>query len=125
LRTSGPKIAVVGSDMPNPLSAAVTVLRSGLVPADLRAALYRALALMPELKITDEVANLDGRVGMALGIAGSFARQDLIIDTATGQYIGDRVVTMNDGYYGPAGTTTHYSAVSTAVVDEIGVPPAG
>ncbi len=107
-----------------PLATAVLLLRTGLVPADLRAALYRAFALMPELEITDELANLDGRVGMALGIAGDGMRQDLIVDIDTGQYIGERVVTTEAGHYGPAETITSYSAVRTAVVDEIGVPPA-
>lgn len=119
LRASGHKPA-----SENAVEAATWVLRSGLVPADLRAALYRALALVPELEITDEFANLDGRVGMALGITGLAERQDLIVDTATGQFIGERVVA-TEGNWPQEGTIFSYSAVTTAVVDEIGVPPAG
>src|SRR5262249_13579561 len=42
---------------------AADILRTGLVPADLRAAIYRALAKVPAMQITERVANLDGQKG--------------------------------------------------------------
>jgi hypothetical protein len=101
------------------------LLRSGLVPADLRAALYRALALLPGLEITEDVANLAGKHGTAFGIDGDIERQDLIIDPATGEFIGERTVALAGGPLYPAGTVTNFSSVSTTVVDAIGTKPTG
>ena len=80
------------------------LLRSGLVPADLRAALYRVLGKVPGLEITEQVANLDGKKGTAYGISDDGTRHDVIIDPATGQFIGERQIT-DEGFEGiPAGT---------------------
>lgn len=101
------------------------VLRTGLVPADLRAALYRALAKVPGLEITEKVANLDGVKGTAYGISAEGERHDIIVDPATGQFIGERQVA-EDGFGDiPAGTVMEYTSVTTAVVPEMGVRPAG
>ncbi|TDV40751.1 CU044_5270 family protein [Actinophytocola oryzae] len=94
-------------------------LRSGLVPADLRAAFYRALALVPDLRITDRVANLDGREGTAYGVTGEGTRQEIIVDPATGQFIGERETAEQDG------TVIGYTSVATAVVPAMGVRPPG
>jgi hypothetical protein len=101
------------------------VLRTGLVPADLRASLYRALAKVEGLQITEQVANVDGRKGTAYGISAAGRRHDVIVDPATGQFIGERQLT-EDGYDGiPAGTVTEYTSVTTTVVSGIGVEPTG
>jgi hypothetical protein len=110
---------------PQVVTYTADVLRSGLVPADLRAALYRALAMVPDLEITADVANLDGRRGTAFGIESGPERQDVIVDPATGEFIGERRVA-TEGWPGiPPGTVTGYTSVTTTVVDEIGVKPAG
>jgi hypothetical protein len=99
------------------------MLRSGLVPADLRAALYRTLAKVPGLEITEQVANLDGQKGTSYGISADGQRHDVIIDPATGQFIGERQV-VEEGYeYVPAGTVTEYTSVTTAVVSGMGARP--
>lgn len=104
---------------------AADALRSGLVPADVRAALYRALAKLPGLEITDQLANLDGRVGIAYGMSDGHSRHEIIIDPATGEFIGERetLITGTDGM--KAGTVMSYTSVSTSVVNEMGVRPAG
>ncbi|TAJ48017.1 MAG: hypothetical protein EPO52_07510 [Herbiconiux sp.] len=71
------------------------ILRSGLVPAPQRAALLDALSRIPGVTATDDVANLDGVTGTAIGRnepvrAGE--RQEVIIDPATGLIIGERTV---------------------------------
>nr|BFE49970.1 hypothetical protein GCM10017745_33970 [Saccharothrix mutabilis subsp. capreolus] len=54
-------------DVPGgPLAVAADVLATAWVPEDLRAALYQALAKLPDLTVSDRAANLDGRVGVAL-----------------------------------------------------------
>lgn len=100
---------------------AADALRTSQVPPDLRAALYRALALVPDLEITEEFANLDGHRGTAYGITRSGQRHDVIIDPATGQYIGERQVDL-DGVTGvPEGTVISYTSVDLpVVVDEVG-----
>jgi hypothetical protein len=103
---------------------AADILRSGLVPADLRAALYRALAKVPDLQITEQVANLDGRKGTAYGISAKGQRHDIIIDPTTGQFIGEREITEDAFDDVPAGTVMSYTSVSTAVVSGMGVEPA-
>ena len=99
------------------------VLRSGMVPADLRAALYRVLGLVPGLEITEQVANLDGVKGTAYGVSADGQRHDVIIDPETGQFIGERDVAENGAKYIPAGTVMSYTSVTTAVAPEIGVRP--
>lgn len=101
------------------------LLRTGLVPADLRASLYRALAKVPTLEITEQVANLDGVPGTAYGISAEGVRHDVIVDPATGQFIGERQVTEQGFDNLPAGTVTQYTSVTTAVVPDMGARPPG
>lgn len=94
-------------------------LRTGVIPADLRAAMYKAAALIPGVIVADKQATLDGRKGVALGIlwAGGKARQDIIVDTETGMMIGERNVSLAalDGI--PANTAFGWTAVKISVVD--------
>lgn len=93
------------------------VLRSGVAPADIRAALFKALAARPEMKVVDDVANLDGHRGVALQYRGS--HWQMLFDRATGQYIGERA-TSPDYPNVPgldADKTTWLSTVRTEVVD--------
>jgi hypothetical protein len=98
------------------------LLRTGEVPADLRAALYRTLALIPGVTMVEDEATLDGRTGVALGYTeparGSITREEIIIDSATGLLIGERRVTLVDQAHLPAGTTVGWSTVQTSVVDQ-------
>ncbi|WP_245413108.1 CU044_5270 family protein [Arthrobacter celericrescens] len=94
-------------------------LRTGVIPADLRAAMYKAAALIPGVVVADKQATLDGRKGIALGIhwAEGKIRQDIIIDPGTGLMIGERMVSLAalDGI--PANTAFGWTAVKTSVVD--------
>jgi hypothetical protein len=112
------------------LQRAWLLLGSGLAPADLRAALYRALALLPELRVTERVANLDGRRGTALGVDDGRLRRDLVIDPRTGRYLGQRLVLSapdagsDHGEPLPAGTVLDQTSVTVGVADHAGtVPP--
>lgn len=100
-------------------------LRGGAVPAEYRAAIYQAAALIPGVTITDEQATLDGTTGMAIGrdeTSNAF-RQEIIIDPATGRFIGERRVAL-EGYGAlaagaelSAGTVVGWTAVTTEIVD--------
>ncbi|QHK18964.1 hypothetical protein GU243_03410 [Pseudarthrobacter psychrotolerans] len=101
------------------LETIAAALRTGVVPADLRAALYKAAALIPGVTVVDREANLDGKVGTAIGIEhpNRGTRTDIIIDHATGLLIGERVVTLTPGETFPAGTATAWTSVRTSVVN--------
>lgn len=100
-------------------------LRGGAVPAEYRAAMYQAAALIPGVTITDKQATLNGSTGTAIGrdeTNNSF-RQEIIIDTATGQFIGERTIAL-EGYGAiaagndpAAGTTVGWTSVTTEIVD--------
>ncbi|TQM82387.1 hypothetical protein FHX81_4791 [Saccharothrix saharensis] len=101
---------------------AVQLLRTGLVPADLRASLYRALALLDGVAVADGAADLDGRAGVAITVEDVHERRELIVDPATGDFIGERTVAGPRPHesYIPPGTVTGHSAITTKVVDRLG-----
>jgi hypothetical protein len=96
------------------------ILRSGLVPAPQRAALLDALSRIPGVTATDDVANLDGVSGVAIGRdeplrAGD--RQEIIIDPDTGLVIGERMLAGATIFgWGPKAEMT-LTAIETTVVD--------
>ncbi|MGW7533059.1 CU044_5270 family protein [Amycolatopsis sp. NPDC054798] len=115
------------------LNLAAQLLKTGTLPADLKESLYRAVAKIPGLKVTEQAANLDGRTGVALGVDpvdGTF-RMEIIVDPVTGEFIGERRTQLkpveNDITTAGVkpGTVTFSSSVRTAVADEQGVVPPG
>ncbi|KOX33871.1 hypothetical protein ADK67_05760 [Saccharothrix sp. NRRL B-16348] len=105
-----------------PFHFAVQLLRTGLVPADLRASLYRALALLDGVTVADVQVDLDGRVGVAIAVEDVHERRELIVDPANGDFIGERTVAGQQPHfpYLAPGTVTGYSSITTKVVDGIG-----
>ncbi len=98
----------------------VETLMHGTVPAEFRAVLYETAALIPGVTITEKQATLNGATGVAVGRVEPERkeRQDLIIDPATGQFIGQRIVLLDGiGDYVPPGTVMASTAVTTSVVD--------
>ena len=93
------------------------VLRSGLAPAAVRAALFRGLADQPGMIVQGGVTTLDGRHGIAIGVKGGhFA---MIFDKSTGLFIGERATDPDfpDVPGLDAAKTTYLTSVTTAVVD--------
>ena len=64
--------------------AAAPVLTSGVAPADIRAALFRALAKEPKVRIAHNAPVIDGRQTFALHIGYT----ELLFDRDTAQYVG-------------------------------------
>jgi hypothetical protein len=94
-------------------------LRTGVVPADLRAALYKAAALIPGVTVGDRQATVDGRTGIAIGIPSpdGGTRRDIIIDPTSGLVIGEQDVLLKDYPGAPAGTVSTWTSVKTSVVN--------
>lgn len=100
------------------------LLRTGLVPADLRAGLYEALALIPGVNASEQT-NFDGKPGISIGRSEPLRagqRDEIIIDPATGLVIGERTV-MTYALFG-LGTNnlTAHTAIDYSIVGS--VPPA-
>ncbi|GGU39060.1 CU044_5270 family protein [Lentzea flava] len=106
---------------------ALDALRSGQYPAEVRANLFRALALLPGLVVTDNRANLDGKEGVALGKKYYDNFTEIIIDPDNGDFIGTREVIAEDqsGDQGTMkkGTVISSSAVTSALVGSLGARP--
>lgn len=106
------------------LMQAREALNSGQYPAEVRATIFRALALLPGLVVTDNRANLDGKEGVALGMKYFEDFTEIIIDPANGDYIGGRETVAEDlpddqgGL--EKGTVRSSSAVTTKIVDAQG-----
>jgi RNA polymerase sigma-70 factor (ECF subfamily) len=99
------------------------VLRSGLAPADIRAALFRGLADTPGMQVLGDVTTLDGRHGIAIGPRG--AEHAMVFDKRTGLYIGERATdpSFPDVPGLDAAKTTYLTSVTTEVVDHAPVAP--
>lgn len=104
--------------------SALNALRTGQYPAEVRATIFRALALLPGLVVTDKRANLDGEEGVALGMKYYDDFTEIIIDPADGDFIGTREVVAEDQPREKGGlekgTVRSSSAVTSAVVGSLG-----
>ncbi len=107
-----------------PFAAAVTALRTTLVPAELRAVFYRALTALPDVTIDEDAVNVDGHSCVAIVHDAGRTRTELMIDTTDGQFAGERDTLRIDSRCGlRAGTVISTTAVVTAVVDAEGELP--
>jgi hypothetical protein len=73
------------------------LIRETIVPPSTAAALYRAAALIPGVTLIDQVANVEGRPGIAIAWTNSQERYEWIFDPATLQYVGERDFDMSTG----------------------------
>ncbi|XKH55135.1 CU044_5270 family protein (plasmid) [Citricoccus nitrophenolicus] len=93
------------------------LMRTHRVPADLRAALYRAVALVPGVDVAAAEASINGRQGVAIGHEETNGvRTDLIVDPDTGLLIGERSVATDGNADFPAGTILKEEATTATVV---------
>ncbi|MEJ3657691.1 hypothetical protein WEH80_32480 [Actinomycetes bacterium KLBMP 9759] len=107
-----------------PFAAAVTALRTCLVPAGLRGALYRALRGLPAVTLATGVRNLDGLSCIALIHDAGRTRTELMIDPLNGQFAGERDTLRMDARCGlGVGAVISSTAVATAPVDAPGQLP--
>jgi hypothetical protein len=94
---------------------AADALRTGLLPAKVRAELYRALGYLGNLEVMDRAANLEGKVGIAYGSDDGQVRQEIIVDPHNGEFIGEREVITSGK---DRGQVVSFSSVTSAIVDK-------
>lgn len=95
------------------------ILRMGLIPADLRSGLYKALALIPGVNASEQ-ANFDGKVGVAIGRTEPLRagqRAEMIIDPATGLVIGERTIMTYAAFGFGSNEVVGHSAIDYRIVD--------
>ncbi|MGL3805181.1 CU044_5270 family protein [Paeniglutamicibacter sp. R2-26] len=96
------------------------LLRSGLVPADLRAGLYEALALVPGVTSQENQKNFDGKSGTAIGrteLLRGGERAEIIIDPNTGLVIGERSIATIAAFGFGLNEVTGHTAIDYKIVD--------
>jgi hypothetical protein len=98
---------------------AADALRTGLVPADLRGALYRALLMLPGAQITEPTDTGKGQ-DISLSTDDGHARTEILITSANGQFSGERSTVTRDTGDLKAGTVTQSTTVTITTVDSIG-----
>ncbi|WP_066286503.1 CU044_5270 family protein [Arthrobacter sp. B6] len=95
------------------------ILRMGLIPADLRAGLYQALALIPGVNASEQ-ANFDGKVGIAIGRTEPLRagqRAEMIIDPDTGLVIGERTIMTYAAFGFGSNEVVGHTAIDYRIVD--------
>ncbi|MGW2312151.1 CU044_5270 family protein [Actinomadura luteofluorescens] len=99
--------------------AAATDLVDRPAPPRVRAALYRAIAEIPGVRLRDDGVDAAGRHGVAVTRTQDGVRDELVFDRAGHRFLGTRNVIADKGHpFGPPGTTTQSSALlKTAIVD--------
>ncbi|MEU7478164.1 CU044_5270 family protein [Lentzea sp. NPDC042327] len=101
---------------------ATEILRAGLMPADLRAGWYRAIAKIDGVTVSPQKVTMDGRTGVGITLTDRHERVELVISPETGDFIGDRRLTGPGSEYTwlPEGTVLTSTAITTKVVDSVG-----
>ncbi|MGH3397078.1 MAG: hypothetical protein ACRDPO_20550 [Streptosporangiaceae bacterium] len=104
---------------------ATDALRTGLIPADLRAALYQAMLMIPGTDLTGADDDSTRPPGWSLRRDNSPFRDEIFISRADAQLTGERSTVIHDIPDLTAGTLTTSTITRMAVTDSIGGPPAG
>jgi hypothetical protein len=100
--------------------AATDLIDRPATPA-VRAALFRAIARIPGVRLASDSVDAVGRHGVAVTRTRDGVREELIFDPATHRYLGTRdIVTRSSDQLGKRGSTLFSSAlVRTDIVDEV------
>ncbi|GAT70835.1 RNA polymerase sigma (70) factor [Planomonospora sphaerica] len=100
------------------------ILDGAVLPPDLGAALYRAVAKIPGVVLVDRAQDAAGRTGIAVAREDDGARTEWIFDPETLEYLGERKVQVKATRWLRPGTLLSTSAVlESAIVDGKGEVP--
>ncbi|MEU3642733.1 CU044_5270 family protein [Lentzea sp. NPDC034063] len=96
-------------------------LDTGVYPAAVRSAVYQALSFLPKLEIVEKAAVIGDRSGTALGVTENETTEQIVIDQATGEYLGSRTVLAKDAWGLKRGQVIGTTSVTTKVVAGLGL----
>ncbi|HEX2312798.1 MAG TPA: CU044_5270 family protein [Thermomonospora sp.] len=75
----------------------LAILRNGVAPPKLEAAIFRAIAALPGVTLDREGVDLAGRRAITVGrVSEGYLRTEVMIDPATYAYLGERVTAIRD-----------------------------
>lgn len=96
-------------------------------PPKVRAALFRAIADIPGVRLRDDGVDAAGRHGIAVTRTQDGVRDEFLFDRATHRFLGTRTVVAEPGNrFGAPGTTVYASAlIRTEIVDRAPKPGPG
>jgi hypothetical protein len=78
-------------------AACSSMLRDNVLPPSVKAALLRALALIPGVTQSSKPVDFDGRPAIAVGLVrDGWLREDILLDPATHEFLGGRTVVVKD-----------------------------
>lgn len=106
------------------VAAAEELLLEQYIPPAAEAAIFEALATVPGTEVHENVTDLAGREGVAVGHVLDGSRFDLIFDATTYRYLGTREILTEPYGKTPAGHVNGERArLRIAIVDEAGRLP--
>ncbi|MFG3558635.1 CU044_5270 family protein [Micromonospora sp. NPDC047557] len=72
-------------------------LRNNVLPPEVEAAIYRAMAKIPGVTLVPDAVNVDGRPAVALGrVQSGWLREEVLLDPDTHRLIGERAVAIKN-----------------------------
>ncbi|MEU9283805.1 CU044_5270 family protein [Streptomyces sp. NPDC048275] len=103
------------------------LIREAIVPPEVSAALYRAVAKIPGVTVVEDVVDAAGRSGVAIARKDpdNPSRDEWIFDRKTHAFLGERSVATSDwsGGVKKGDVTSNTAILSRAVVDKAGQRP--
>ncbi|MES9540740.1 CU044_5270 family protein [Actinomadura sp. NPDC000600] len=86
-------------------------------PPKVRAALFRAIAEIPGVRLRDDGVDAVGRHGVAVARTDDDVRDEIIFDRASHRFLGTRTVVAGKGHpFGPPGTSNWSTALLTSKI---------
>ncbi|MCX5559779.1 CU044_5270 family protein [Streptomyces sp. NBC_00038] len=103
------------------------LIRQAIVPPEVSAALYRAVAKIPGVMVIDNAVDAAGRPGIAIARndPDNPSRDEWIFDKKTHEFLGERAVATSDwsGGVEKGDVTSNTAILDRAVVDKAGQRP--
>jgi hypothetical protein len=102
-------------------SIASDLLREAYVPPATRAAIFTVLSRTEGLSVVQNVTDAAGRTGVSVGITSGGSRSEIIVDASTYQYLGARVIGLEDSQFLRKGQIAEeFAQLKVAIVDRPG-----
>ena len=108
----------------SPAEAFATIgdlLSEQIAPPAVSAALYRAAAMIPGVRVIGDVVDVTGHHDIAVALNNPIAANEWLFNKSSLEFVGQQSVSLKAGKLGPAGTIEGTQIIQqSAVVDSIG-----